>query len=243
VKQTITGHSDFVYSVAFSPKGDWLVTASKDRTVRLSDAATGQSKFTFSGMEQDVLAVAVSPDGKRVVTSGYEPALFSWNPQTGEQGKKQGGHDIAVYELAFDRAGRLLASAGGDKTVRLWNGSTGEPVRSLPAGSMVYCVAMRPDGQQVAAGCFDGMIRIWETTAGRQLLTLVSPPASGPNIDWLALTPEGPLAGNDALLNRGQWRNAGKTINAASILPALRQPALIAKAFQGEKVPDPTFPK
>ncbi|HLW66119.1 MAG TPA: hypothetical protein VKS79_12480 [Gemmataceae bacterium] len=243
VKQTITGHSDFVYSVAFNPKGDWLVTASKDRTVRLSDTATGQSKLTFSGMEQDVLAVAVSPDGKCVVSSGYEPAIFSWNPQTGEQGKKQGGHDVAVFELAFDRAGKLLVSAGGDKTVRLWNGNTGEPIRSLAAGSMVYTVAIHPDGQQVAAGCFDGMVRIWETTGGRPLLTLVSPPAVGANIDWLALTPEGYLAGNDHLLNRGQWRSAGKPIDAKSIWATLRQPAQIVKAFQGEKVPDPIFSK
>jgi WD40 repeat protein len=242
VKQTITGHSDFVYSVAFSPKGDWLVTASKDRTVRLSDAMTGQSKLTFSGMEQDVLAVAVSPDGKRVVSSGNEPSLFSWNPQTGEQMKKQGGHDVAVHELAFDRAGKLLVSAGGDKTVRLWNGSSGEPVRSLPAGSMVYAAAIRPDGQQIAAGCFDGMVRVWETTAGRQLLTLVSPPASAANIDWLAITPEGYVSGNDSLLNRGQWRSAGKAIDATLFWTVLRQPAQIAKGFQAEKLADPIIP-
>ncbi|HEV3143883.1 MAG TPA: WD40 repeat domain-containing protein, partial [Gemmataceae bacterium] len=243
VKQTLTGHSDFVYSVAFSPKGDWLVSASKDRTVRLCDTSTSQSKFTFSGMEQDALAVAVSPDGGRVVSSGYEPSVYWWNPQTGEQVKRQGGHDVAVHELAFDRAGKLLASAGGDKTVRLWNGNSGEPIRSLPAGSMVYSVAVRPDGQQVAAGCFDGTVRIWETATGRQLLALVSHSGTSANVEWLALAPEGYVAGSDALLNRGQWRSAGQTVDAKSLWPVLRRPSQIAKAFHGEKIAEPVFPK
>src|SRR5262249_38459328 len=155
LKRTLTGHSDFVYSVAFAPKGDWLVSASKDRTVRLTDAATGASKLTFSGMDSDVLAVAVSPDGSQVVSSGYEAGLFWWDPKTGGRTRRQNGHDVAVHEICFDKAGKLVASAGGDKTVRLWNGASGEPIRAVPAGSMVYAVALRPDGAHVAAGCFD----------------------------------------------------------------------------------------
>jgi hypothetical protein len=227
LRHALTGHSDFVYSVAFSPKGDWLVSASKDRTVRLIDTATGASKLTFSGMDSEVLAVAVSPDGSQVVSSGYEPQLHWWNPTTGESKRKQGGHDVAVHELCFDKAGKLLASAGGDKTVRLWDGTTGNPIRTLPAGSMVYAVALRPDGGQVAAGCFDGFVRLFDTASARQLLTL----AHLLDHDWLALAPEGYIAGSDAVLSRlpAPWQ-------------VLRQPAQVAKAWRGEKIPDPVLP-
>jgi DNA-binding beta-propeller fold protein YncE len=242
VKQTLTGHSDFVYSVAFSPKGDWIVTASKDRTVRVADTKTGQSRLTLSGMEQDVLAVAVSPDGAQVVSSGYEPSLHWWDPQTGQQKKRQGGHDIAVHELAFDKAGKLVASAGGDKTVRLWNGASGEPIRSLPAGSMVYAVAVRPDGQQVAAGCFDGFVRIWDSGNARQLIALAQLPASSDTIEWLAQTPEGYVSGSDAALAKGQWRSGGKPVAAEALWPALRKPEQVAKALRGEKIAEPTLP-
>lgn len=242
VKQTLTGHSDFVYSVAFSPKGDWIVTASKDRTVRLSDPKTGQSRFTFSGMEQDVLAVAVTPDGSQVVSSGYEPGLFWWNPQTGEQKKRQNGHDVAVHEIAFDKAGKLVASAGGDKTVRLWNGTGGEPIRSFPAGSMVYAVALRPDGQQVAAGCFDGFVRVWDTANARLLATIAHLPASGEAIEWLALTPEGYVSGSEAVLAKGNWRSDGKPTAGETLWPVLKQPSQVAKALRGDKIPEPAFP-
>jgi dipeptidyl aminopeptidase/acylaminoacyl peptidase len=237
LKRSLTGHSDFVYSVAFGPKGDWLVSASKDRTVRLTHAATGASKLTFSGMDNDVLAVAVNPDGTQVVSSGYEPGLFWWNPQTGERTRKLNGHDVAVHELAFDKAGKLLASAGGDRTVRLWNGSSGEPLRTLPASSMVYAVALRPDGAQVAAGCFDGLVRIFETASGRQLLTIAHVPADGDAVEWLALTPEGYVAGSEPTLSRGRWLGA-----AAPTWATLKQPAQVARAWRGEKLTDPVLP-
>ncbi len=238
LKHTLTGHSDFVYSVAFSPKGDWLVSASKDRTVRLTDAATGASKLTFSGMESDVLAVAVSANGAQVVSSGYEPGLFWWNSKTGERTRKQIGHDVAVHELCFDKAGKLLASAGGDKTVRLWNGADGTPLRSLPAGSMVYAVALRPDGTQLAAGCFDGLVRVFDAASARQLLTIAHLPAEGDAVEWLALTPEGYIAGSESTLSRGRWLGA-----AASPWSALKQPAQVARAWRGEKIADPVLPK
>ena len=39
---TLTGHSDWVRSVAYSPDGKHIVSGSKDKTVKIWDAATGQ---------------------------------------------------------------------------------------------------------------------------------------------------------------------------------------------------------
>jgi WD40 repeat protein len=240
--QTFTDHSDFVHAVAFGPKGDWLVTASKDRTARLIDFKTGASKLTFSGMEQDVLAVAVRPDGQQVVTSGLEPQLSWWNAQTGERIRKQGGHDVAVHEIAFAAAGDIAASAGADKTVRLWNSKNGESQRVIPVGSIVYAVALRPDGKQVAAGCFDGTVRVYETEAGRQLLTLVSVAGHSSEGDWLALTPEAFADGSDGMIAKAKWRTSSSAIlHGEPVWKALRQPELIGKALRGEKLPEAVF--
>jgi WD40 repeat protein len=218
------------------------VTASKDRTARLIDAKTGASKLTFSGMEQDVLAVAVRPDGQQVVSSGLEPQLYWWNAQTGERIRKQGGHDIAVHEIAFAAAGDVAASAGADKTVRLWNAKSGESQRTVPVGSIVYAVALRPDGKQVAAGCFDGTVRVYETEVGRQLMTLLSAAGDTSEGDWLALTPEAFADGSESIIAKAKWRtSSGAMLSGTPVWKSLRQSESLGKALRGDKLPEPVF--
>jgi dipeptidyl aminopeptidase/acylaminoacyl peptidase len=241
--KVLTGHSDFVYAVAWGPKGDWLASASKDRTVKVIDATTGQSKLTLSGMDQDVLAVAVTPDGSSIVSSGFESQLYWWNAKTGERTRRVNGHDVAVHELCMSRDGKLVASAGADKTLRFWNGSNGQSLRTVPVGSLVYAVALRPDGKQAAAGSFDGLVRLYDPMTGKHLLTILAVPGDDDSPDWLALTPEGYVAGSDGLSDRGKWRVAGQPLDGATLWPALTQADAVAQLLTGAKLPEPAIKK
>jgi WD40 repeat protein len=236
-------HSDFVYAVAFAPSGQHLFSASKDRTVQMTDLATGKSVFTFSGLDQDIMAVAVSPDGKNVVSSGFETSIYWWNPQTGERIKAQGGHGVAVHDLAFSKDGKRLISAGADRTVRLWDGQTGAAVRTIPVGSIVYATALSPDKKVVAAGCYDGVVRLYDEASSKLLATLIALHGEGNQAEWLAVTPEGWTAGSDQLVSLARFRMGGQELGAAPVLPTLRRPELVAKALRGEAPGDVKFEK
>lgn len=240
-ERVVTAHSDFVTCVAFSPDGKHLFTGSKDRAVRMTEVASGASKFTFSDRSEDVLGLAVHPDGKSVVVCGNEPALSWWNSETGARERPVPGHRGAVHELAFSRDGKQLISAGGDGTVKVWTGE-GKLIRSLPVGSLTYAAAIRADGGLVAAGSFDGLIRVFDAT-GTQRATLLALPPTGERMEWLALTPAGYLAGSDDLLGRGRWTMAGRSLPDKGVLPLLRRPEAVQRTLRGQAVAAPTFGK
>ncbi|MEV4383938.1 hypothetical protein AB0J58_44345, partial [Streptosporangium sp. NPDC049644] len=65
---TLTGHIDWVCSVAFSPDGKLLATGSNDNTVRLWDVAGRKTFAPLTGHTGNVTSVAFSPGGKLLAT-------------------------------------------------------------------------------------------------------------------------------------------------------------------------------
>ncbi|MDZ8222737.1 hypothetical protein [Nostoc sp. ChiVER01] len=71
----LTGHSDRVCSVAFSPNGKIRASSSKDKTLKLWQVDTGNELCTFSGAEDAVYSVAFSPDGKTLASGSGDKTI------------------------------------------------------------------------------------------------------------------------------------------------------------------------
>ncbi len=236
VLHTFTGHSDFVYAVCFGPDGTWYVTASKDRTGRVIDTATGKGRFTLSGTDQEVLAVAVLPTGQ-VLAAGLDPLVSWYDPKTGERARRVGGPGTATHEIAIDPKGALVAVGGGDGTIRTLDPRSAAQLKAMQAGSPVFAVAVDAGAKRIASGGADGTVKVWDAADARLLLTLWS----GADDHWLALAPEGYFAGPNALLTGGVWKAGGKPVPDAKLLGPLADPGAVGKAGQGQKLAEPVW--
>ncbi|KIK23348.1 hypothetical protein PISMIDRAFT_65472, partial [Pisolithus microcarpus 441] len=94
----LEGHTDGVWSVAFSSDGKRIVSGSWDKTVRVWDAERGvQIGSHLEGHTDKVNSVAFSPDGKRIVSGSDDKTVRVWDAERGVQiGSHLEGHTDAV---------------------------------------------------------------------------------------------------------------------------------------------------
>jgi WD40 repeat protein len=116
----LRGHTAPVTSVRFSPDGTEVVTASRDTTARIWDAATGTLRHKLGGHHfKPVRDAAFSPDGSWVVTAGPGTAAL-WSADTGEFLFYLQGHRGALTSASFNAAGNRILTSGVDRTVRTY---------------------------------------------------------------------------------------------------------------------------
>ncbi|PYH89602.1 hypothetical protein BO71DRAFT_422881 [Aspergillus ellipticus CBS 707.79] len=123
LQQVLEGDAAEIYSVTFSPDGQFqtLVSGSHDTNVTLWHVETGIVKQTLKGHSRDVWSVAYSPDGHYFASCSSDRSIQLWDSASGALVVTLGGHSYAVNSLAFSSDSKLLLSSSWDQTMRLWD--------------------------------------------------------------------------------------------------------------------------
>jgi WD40 repeat protein len=188
VRATLRGHERQVFSLAFSPNGEFLATASdRENATRLWSTATGQLIAVFDG-----IAPRFSPDSHVLLTISDKTAKL-WN-STGKLKLTLTGHEGNITAATFSPDGTRLATGSEDGTVKVWNANTGQASvtltvwkvkkiaryrifsRALHIPEYVY-VKFSPDQHTVLTNTFweESSAKLWDVTTGRLQAELVGP--------------------------------------------------------------------
>eukprot|EP00879_Flechtneria_rotunda_P028829 GHRR01031059.1.p1 GENE.GHRR01031059.1~~GHRR01031059.1.p1 ORF type:complete len:380 (+),score=83.50 GHRR01031059.1:309-1448(+) len=202
---SMSGHSEAVLTVQFSPNGKYLASGSGDTTLRFWDLNTQLPQFECKGHRNWVLVVAWSPDAAMVASGDMDGTIWLWDPATGQALGSCKGHTKWITSLAWEPAHKALpsrrfVSGSKDNTIRIWDASTRRCVCTMSSHTMVVtCVCWGGEGL-IYSSSRDTSINVWDALEGKLVRTLKG---HAHWVNTLALSTE-------AVLRTGAFDHTGK---------------------------------
>jgi WD40 repeat protein len=176
---------------AFDPSGR-LVIGTRTGAIVIWDVAGKQEVASVKGHTDMVRLLGFPSDG-RLISGSKDGTIRIWNLAAASSARVF-RTPLGVVSLAFSPDGTQLVTGSGDHTARVWDTATGQQVRTLPIlpTPTVWSVSYRRDGRRIATAC-NSVLKIWDATDGRELITIKHPDARSrvENFESVTYNPDG----------------------------------------------------
>lgn len=180
--RTVSRHRDRVTAMKVSRDGKWLISGSRDGTVRFWDVAAPNPAASLVLPAHDVVRdFALHPNGRWFATVGFDGTAKLWdllgaNPELSPF-VLRGKQDDIFSASAISSNGRWIATSVSDNAIQLWDteSKNAEQFDRILEGAKatIGSVEISRDDHWLVAGSRDGRAQIWDLTKHDVASTLV----------------------------------------------------------------------
>ncbi len=172
----VRAHEDSILGVSFSPDGQSILSASRDRTARLWNRQSGKLLGEFQQGHHYLATTAVFfPGGARFLTAAVDNTARIWDVTTGMQVHTLEGTGVSAA-AAITPDGKRIATGSERRTARIWDPLGNRLAETPDHLAEVTAVAFSPDGRLLFTGDELGQCRLWDASEkGSELISRNGP--------------------------------------------------------------------
>jgi hypothetical protein len=183
LKYEMKKHTDWIYSIAFSPDGVLLATADRNGGLIVWEANTGREYLVLGGHSSGVTGLSWRIDSNILASASEDAAIKLWEMENGAQVKTWQGHAGGVTAVDFTRDGRLV-SCGRDRNARLWDQNGAAKATVSGFADIPLCIAYCDEANRILVGDWSGAIGVFNPADGKPLGALdANPPKLAERLD------------------------------------------------------------
>ncbi|XP_003390666.1 PREDICTED: WD repeat domain-containing protein 83-like [Amphimedon queenslandica] len=173
------GHQDAIRAIRFTKSGEYCLTCSADKTVRLWNPHRGLGIKTYKGPGQEVLDATAAHDNGRIICGGRDKVVYLLDVSTGQPIRKYRGHYGAINCVKFNEESSVIITGSYDSTVRVWDckSRTYDPIQVMEEAKDSI-TSLFVSNHEILTGSVDGKARRYDIRFGKLFSDTVGQPVT-----------------------------------------------------------------
>lgn len=170
----LTGHSDEVLTLKFSPNGSCLASGSLDESILLWRVYSQEcaNYMTLKGHKNAISEIHWTQDGEHILSCSPDYSIRLWDVSEGKLKKKM-VHDAFVFSCFPAAKNQLVISGDDNGRINIWDFRVKYPVLSMWDPFPITTVTFAEDEHAIYCGGVDNSIKVWDLRQCEVTLTLI----------------------------------------------------------------------